>query len=157
MKRCTYCGKEYPDDMAVCAVDQNLLEFSVAALSVPSPESESMHSDRPSMKYFIVPVILWGYIFSVALAKGFWGVVFGRLAESFHWSWSQALGFLVVLNLLVGSIGIPQVLAFVGALRRREMMTVSQHVGSSLCISAASLCFAAVIFCIAYMIRLPSQ
>jgi len=109
------------------------------------------------MKYFIIPIILWGYIFSVVLAKGFWGVVFGRLTEAFHWNLSQGLIFLIVENLIVGSIGVPQVFIFVSALKRRDTMTVSQHVGSSLCISAASLCFAAAILCIAYVIRQPSQ
>lgn len=109
------------------------------------------------MKYFVIPIILWGYIFSAVLAKDAWGVAFGRLAESFHWSWGQALMFLFVQCVLVGSIGAPQVITFIRALRKREVMTVSQHVGSSLCISAASLCYAAAIVCLVFILRQPSQ
>jgi hypothetical protein len=36
MKKCPYCGKEYPDDAEVCAVDQSPLTETAPALS-PSP------------------------------------------------------------------------------------------------------------------------
>ena len=101
------------------------------------------------MKYFVVPTILWGYIFSVFLAKAFWTVIFGRVAESLHLGLTNAFVFLGVMNLLVASVGAPQVISFIRALKRREMMSVSQHVGSSLCISAASICLAAAILCVA--------
>ena len=110
-----------------------------------------------AMKYFVIPIILWGYIISAVLAKETWSVAYGRLVESFHWSWRQAVMLLFVQSVLVGSIGALQVCTFIRALRKREMMTVSQHVGSSLCISAASLCYAAAIVCLVYIIRLPSQ
>ena len=34
------------------------------------------------MKPFIVPIILWGYVLSVVLAKSFWGVVYGGLVAT---------------------------------------------------------------------------
>jgi hypothetical protein len=37
MKKCTYCGKEFPDDMAACAVDAQPLEtIKPPELKVPS-------------------------------------------------------------------------------------------------------------------------
>ncbi|MDR3457728.1 MAG: hypothetical protein P4N60_09805 [Verrucomicrobiae bacterium] len=36
MKKCTYCGKEYPDDMASCAIDQFPLESATPA-AAPTP------------------------------------------------------------------------------------------------------------------------
>jgi hypothetical protein len=45
MKKCCYCGKEYPDDAVVCAVDQNLLYEPVAetsdVASFPQPAKPS--------------------------------------------------------------------------------------------------------------------
>jgi len=41
MKKCTWCGKEYPEDAVVCAIDQQPLESDAPAPAAPSPESES--------------------------------------------------------------------------------------------------------------------
>jgi hypothetical protein len=39
MKKCPYCGKEYPDDATVCTIDHNPLESSSpATISVPKPK-----------------------------------------------------------------------------------------------------------------------
>ena len=41
MKKCNWCGKEYPDDVSVCAIDQNPLEsFDPAPPAPASDESE---------------------------------------------------------------------------------------------------------------------
>ncbi len=32
MKRCTYCGKEYPDDLSECAIDGQFLQHVVPTL-----------------------------------------------------------------------------------------------------------------------------
>jgi hypothetical protein len=39
MKKCVYCGKEYPDEASVCAIDLNPLEPVIA--SSPSPPTVS--------------------------------------------------------------------------------------------------------------------
>jgi len=36
MKMCSYCGKKYPDDAIVCAVDQNPLDEQVAEADSPA-------------------------------------------------------------------------------------------------------------------------
>jgi hypothetical protein len=38
MKKCPYCGREYPDDAKVCAVDQTALVPAVAAPRVEKPK-----------------------------------------------------------------------------------------------------------------------
>lgn len=43
MKKCSYCGKEYPDDTVVCAVDQNPLTAGVT-------ERDNLVSSRQSAK-----------------------------------------------------------------------------------------------------------
>jgi hypothetical protein len=56
MKKCPWCGREYPDEVAVCAIDQNPLESSS---SNPAPPAEALvkpqidcaeSSDLPSPK-----------------------------------------------------------------------------------------------------------
>ncbi len=37
MKKCSYCGKEYPDDAEICAADQNPLEAVAPPLPPPPP------------------------------------------------------------------------------------------------------------------------
>jgi hypothetical protein len=155
MKKCPYCGCEYSDDTLTCAIDQNVLVSSGPQPEVAKPEPGREPSQPDPIKYFIVPIILWSYVLSVILGRGFWSEVYERLFGSSHWNVSQQLRFLVVWNLLVASIGAPQVLTFISALRRREMMSVSQHVGSSLCISAAALCVAAVFVCLTLLARQP--
>ena len=155
MKKCGWCGREYSDDVSICAVDQNVLVSSVPPLEVPAPESEREASQPNPMKYFLVPIILWGYILSVILAKSVWSDVFERFLGASHWTLSQQLRFMIVLNLFVAGIGAPQVLTFIAALKRREIMSVSQHVGSSICIAAASMCVAVVIVCFTLLARRP--
>jgi hypothetical protein len=43
MKKCTYCGKEYPDEAEVCAIDQEPLEYATA---LPSANSENVSTKR---------------------------------------------------------------------------------------------------------------
>lgn len=40
MKQCPYCGKAYPDEYSVCAVDQNPLEASNPKPPPSAPDSE---------------------------------------------------------------------------------------------------------------------
>jgi len=39
MKKCTYCGKEYPDDAEVCAIDQMELKSDKPELSTDSDDN----------------------------------------------------------------------------------------------------------------------
>jgi len=51
MKKCTYCGKEYPDEATVCTVDQQTLtiEGSPAAPSAKSAAAISKPPIKPAM------------------------------------------------------------------------------------------------------------
>ena len=47
MKKCTYCGKEYPDEATSCSIDgQPLKDLSPPSLT--PPQAESQHSQRAS-------------------------------------------------------------------------------------------------------------
>jgi len=37
MKRCTYCGKEYPEDVTICSLDQNPVTLEGKAPPLPKP------------------------------------------------------------------------------------------------------------------------
>lgn len=65
MKRCSYCGVEYPDDAAQCSVDQSeLLEDSPArAPSEPPPDAAARFEIAPmteadKLKDFVTILIL---------------------------------------------------------------------------------------------------
>jgi hypothetical protein len=45
MKKCPWCGKEYPDEILVCAIDQNPLESSDAAPASASDKSATDSAD----------------------------------------------------------------------------------------------------------------
>ncbi len=70
MKRCSYCGAEYPDEMSECPVDHESV-----VLSVPSPQQ--MSRDKPKravrVRGWIIRLIL---LFACvnALACGMFGV-----------------------------------------------------------------------------------
>lgn len=51
MKKCSYCGKEYPDDTVVCAVDQNPL---VPAKPKPVLTQEEEHLRLLSIFHYVV-------------------------------------------------------------------------------------------------------
>jgi hypothetical protein len=57
MKRCTYCGREYPDDAIECSIDQQPLEV-VFSLSTESILSESQSNKEWALQIF-VPSITW--------------------------------------------------------------------------------------------------
>ena len=46
MKKCTYCGKEYPDNTAVCAIDAEPLEAVKPPSPLPSPFA-GQHNTAP--------------------------------------------------------------------------------------------------------------
>ncbi len=79
MKRCTYCGKDYPDEATACFLDQQALEL------INSPSGASERSDSQPTKGYppqvLVPAVLW--LIANFLIVGFFtiagSIVFGLL------------------------------------------------------------------------------
>jgi hypothetical protein len=74
MKQCTYCGKEYPDEASICAIDAQPLRDVVPPLpaSPPSPVSEKQqiidaeHIKLLSVFHFVVAgLALLGIVFLI--------------------------------------------------------------------------------------------
>ena len=57
MKRCTWCGREHPDDASVCSLDQQPLEL--VALPSALPESSSPQSGTGWPPQVVVPAVVW--------------------------------------------------------------------------------------------------
>src|SRR5688500_7181097 len=57
MKRCTYCGRDHPDEATVCSLDQHPLE-PVASLP-DTPGSPSSGSSKNWAPQVIVPAVVW--------------------------------------------------------------------------------------------------
>ncbi|HXS67216.1 MAG TPA: hypothetical protein VN761_00135 [Candidatus Polarisedimenticolia bacterium] len=49
MKKCTYCGQEYPDDATVCAIDQQPLVSDAPSQAEPQKESAAPKIKPPLM------------------------------------------------------------------------------------------------------------
>jgi membrane protease YdiL (CAAX protease family) len=56
MKKCPYCGKEYPDEVTLCAVDQNLLS-KVTASPPANVQQGAVEKNKPS--YLVFPDYKW--------------------------------------------------------------------------------------------------
>ena len=78
MKTCSYCGREYPDDATVCAVDQTPLvadvpEAAPAATETAAPEpAVKSSSDAVMLGWFfiwagIIGVLYFTFAFSTSL------------------------------------------------------------------------------------------
>lgn len=48
MKRCSYCGAEYPDDAAMCAIDHTSLESSKPAPAPVKPKQKVLKEVQPA-------------------------------------------------------------------------------------------------------------
>lgn len=57
MKRCTYCGRQHPDEATVCAFDQQPLEL--VATSSGTPELPNSQSSRAWPPQVVVPAAVW--------------------------------------------------------------------------------------------------
>ncbi len=96
VKKCTYCGKEYPDEATVCAVDQQALKSDARAPATPNAEPRVTDANSGSrrhgsfFKWIPTAIVLWvlGVLFaSLAVISAwlveqetrgaFWDVGFG--------------------------------------------------------------------------------
>jgi hypothetical protein len=55
MKKCTYCGKEYPEDAVVCAIDQEPLQSDSPAPAADPVDGDSAAAPVPADDGFEVP------------------------------------------------------------------------------------------------------
>src|SRR4051812_32802608 len=79
MKRCTYCGREYPDNATACSLDQQPLDL-ITSPSGPSEPSDSKPT-QGCPPQVLVPAVIW--LVANFLLVGFFTVaaslVFGLL------------------------------------------------------------------------------
>lgn len=105
MKRCPYCGKEYPDDATVCAIDQTPFE------EIPA---ETVSQKFPTFAVFSeskipasLTIVSYLFFFPTALIFGWIGFIFcvGSIGESggilLPCLISGVVGILIVLCLLI--------------------------------------------------------
>lgn len=57
MKRCTYCGREHPDEATKCELDQQPLESFVASPVPTESSSPSPNTDWPPQ--VVIPAVIW--------------------------------------------------------------------------------------------------
>jgi membrane protease YdiL (CAAX protease family) len=102
VKRCDYCGKEYPDDVAVCTIDRNPL-LDISGLKekelVPPPYRERTDSDLVYPEYRWSARDGWKFIGMITVFGVMWLGVMGtlfRFFPSFYpWRW-QPYGYVIV-------------------------------------------------------------
>jgi hypothetical protein len=109
MKRCPYCGKEYPDEATVCELDANPLVASKAAIAVPHPIAEMTWLDK-KFAHMSDP-LLGGISPTIILTLGIIGVVACKhpIARKNAWiifGWQMGiLGLAVIVFVLIKSAG----------------------------------------------------
>ena len=101
MKKCTFCGKEYSDDVLLCAIDGKPVETvstsgaplpSVAKIEPPGPTSENVHH----LTSFPVPVLILLHYITFGIFSFVWlGLLHGKVprARSDDPSAGKAIGF----------------------------------------------------------------
>lgn len=100
MKACPYCGKEYPDGAAVCAIDQYPLASPLLAVApaIVAPaaraEADTNRKDDRDLMYpeyrwsqrdawkFLGMTMVFGYLWYVVM-----GALYGRFNYFYHWRW----------------------------------------------------------------------
>ena len=58
MKRCTYCGREHPDEAAICSLDQQPLELATSSPNAPDAPSSS-ESSKGWPPQVVIPTVVW--------------------------------------------------------------------------------------------------
>jgi membrane protease YdiL (CAAX protease family) len=90
VKRCDYCGKEYPDDAVVCTLDRNPLldpaaptevkvEVIASSLAQPTPVDLFYPEYRWSARD------AWKFLGMIVVFDFLWYAVTGALATNVHW------------------------------------------------------------------------
>jgi hypothetical protein len=113
MKRCDWCGQEYPDDAAVCAIDGRALpSLEIAATPlVAQPGEAPTPSDRP------VPVWVAGGLMIVSGIGGTVMMLYAAMRPELHGRISQASAF---TNLVAFGGSVLRVVCGVGVFRRKN-------------------------------------
>lgn len=61
MKRCVYCGKEYPDDVSVCLIDEQAVEDDVCRSHTEARRFKGFFHWKPvSISLIVLIVVYWG-------------------------------------------------------------------------------------------------
>jgi hypothetical protein len=98
MKKCTYCGREYPDDVAVCLTDgqplsgaetvsPDLAELSTTMVSTPAPLSQRRSFTNRQMEIIEV-VLVCAIAFGISILAStyvFFGGAYSHNYNSFAW------------------------------------------------------------------------
>lgn len=67
MKSCTYCGKEYPDDISICPTDGEPLRLAVEMQ--PAPSTEEKHSAL-GIASFAISIVVGCLLLAVFVTAG---------------------------------------------------------------------------------------
>ncbi|MBI4664269.1 MAG: hypothetical protein HY735_36195 [Verrucomicrobia bacterium] len=98
------------------------------------------------MRSFIVPAVVWGYVFSVLFGQQLWGAAFDRLMYLIDLSPNQGWILPLMFNFLVAIVGLPSNLKYALSLRRRLTLPVSDHVAAAMCFVGVCLCLKGAVF-----------
>ena len=137
MKKCAYCGQEYPDDATVCAVDQQPLApigQPATALAQPSPKAPVAPTVKPPLMTRLRALHLYlGCIFAPMLLlfaiTGIWqtlgirGTKWMQILSSIHTGQKQRMGF---SNLFVKLFVLLMAVAFIVTIILGILMAVNQ-------------------------------
>ena len=104
MKKCTYCGREYPDDAVICPVDQNALV--VAEIAPPPAYSKQrtivIRRFTVGSLFKIVSIGCIISLFGFSLLMGFLAL-FG--AHTIHWNRDTVTGVAgLIQSVFIGGI-----------------------------------------------------
>lgn len=93
-----------------------------------------------SLKLFVIPALLWGYIISSILAVTFWGRVYQKIIVTLDLSTNQGWALNVFWNTLLAGIGLLQCVWYLNTLRKRQPLSRSHHIACLLCVASVCLC-----------------